>query len=359
MVKFFKINLKTFAKPPGTLIHVDEDHETTQELEELKIKIVNYNEERFEEKDLEDLQLKKLDLDKSLVTWVKIDGKFDPNNLMNIGVQFDLHPLLLEDILDPGQRPKMDDYGNYFSINLKMIDFNPEKKEVSIEPVSIILGENYVLSFQEKQNELFNTILTRIRTSKGRIRKRGGDYLAYALMDIIVDNYFFILENFAEKIEDLETELVMKPTRETLQEIHTLKRDLIILRKSIWPLREVLSSLQRRESQLIKDETIFFLRDIYDHTIQIIDTVESFRDMVSGMLDIYLSSISNRMNEIMKVLTIVATIFIPLTFIVGLYGMNFHFMPELGWIWGYPIIIIIMLIVSLVMVIYFKRKNWL
>lgn len=223
----------------------------------------------------------------------------------------------------------------------------------------MILGSDFVISFQEREGDVFNPIRERIRSGKGRIRKMGADYLAYALVDAIVDNYFIILEKLGEKIEDIEEELVTDPSPETLQAIHNLKREMIFLRKSVWPLREVVSGMERGESALLKETTGVYLRDVYDHTIQVIDTIETFRDMLSGMLDIYLSSVSNRMNEVMKVLTIIATIFIPLTFIAGIYGMNFQYIPELGWRWGYFAVLFVMVIIGIGMVTHFRKKKWL
>jgi magnesium transporter len=234
-----------------------------------------------------------------------------------------------------------------------------EKDEVVSEQVSIILGPNFVISFQEKPGDVFDPLRERLRNAKGRVRKMGADYLTYVLVDMIVDNYFAILENFGERIEYIEDELIDKPSPDKLQVIHTLKRELIFLRKSVWPLRELISGLERSESPLIADTTPIYLRDVYDHTIQVIDTMESHRDMVSGMLDTYLSSVSNRMNEVMKVLTIIATIFIPITFVAGIYGMNFVNMPELAWPWGYFGALGVMGCIGATMVIYFKRKGWL
>jgi magnesium transporter len=276
-----------------------------------------------------------------------------------IGTHFGIHPLIMEDILHTGQRPKGEDLGDYLFIVLKMIYHDEEKDEVIGEQLSLILGPNYVISFQEREGDVFNPIRERIRNAKGRIRKAGADYLAYVLVDAIVDHYFAILEELGGTIESLEEELVTNPRPETLQTIHTLKRELIFLRKSVWPLREVISGLEREESPLITEPTGIYLRDVYDHTIQVIDTIETYRDMVSGMLDIYLSSLSNRMNEVMKVLTMIATIFIPLTFIAGIYGMNFKFMPELEWHWGYPMALVVMLLIVGSMFIYFRRKKWL
>jgi magnesium transporter len=247
----------------------------------------------------------------------------------------------------------------YLFVILKMLFYDKETREIKPEQVSLILGSNFVITFQEREGDVFNPVRDRIRRGKGRIRKMNADYLAYALIDTIVDHYFVVLEKLGELVEELEEELVANPTTETLQAIHTVKIELIFLRRSVWPLREAVSSLERGESILIHESTNLYLRDVYDHTIQVIDTIETFRDMVSGMLDVYLSSVSNKMNEVMKVLTIIATIFIPLTFIAGIYGMNFKYIPELEWHWGYAAALIFMGLIALVMVMYFKNKKWL
>jgi magnesium transporter len=233
-----------------------------------------------------------------------------------------------------------------------------EKLLVQSEQVSIVVGHKFVLSFQESVGDVFEPIRDRLRNSKGRIRKMGSDYLAYALLDAVVDGYFSVLETIGDTIESMEERLAKDPTEAILRQIHSLKREMIFLRKSIWPLRELISSLQRSESTLISQSTDVFLRDVYDHTIQVIDTVESFRDIVSGMLDLYLSSISNKMNAVMKVLTIIATIFIPLTFVAGIYGMNFKYMPELEWRWSYAVVWLVMIVIAAGMIIYFRRKKW-
>jgi magnesium transporter len=266
---------------------------------------------------------------------------------------------VLEDILNTDARPKTEDYGAYLFIIVKVLSFDEMTNGILKEQVSIVLGRNFVLSFQERGGDVFDIIRDRIRTGKGRVRKMQADYLAYVLMDAIVDNYFVVLETLGEKVEDLEEALVNKPTREAAHTLHLLKREMISLRRAIWPLREVISLLQRSESPLIRQGTGIYLRDVYDHTIQVIDTVEAQRDMLSGMLDIYLTSVSNRMSEVMKVLTIISTIFIPLTFIAGVYGMNFEFMPELKWRYGYPLIWLVMLAIGVAMLIQFKRRKWL
>ncbi|MBN3038123.1 MAG: magnesium/cobalt transporter CorA [Candidatus Omnitrophica bacterium] len=360
MPKFIKNISKTISYPPGTIISVGEE-----KAQKAKLSIIDYSAEQFEEKNIQDPQVCLSFRDKPTVTWLNIDGINDVETLEAIGKCFDLHPLTLEDIANTGQRPKYEDFGEYLFVVLKMLYYNQNQDDIIAEQVSLIIGTNFVISFQEKEGDVFNMIRERLRSAKGRIRKMGADYLAYALIDAIVDNYFLILEKMGDEIEVMEEELVSNPMPGTLKTIHNLKQDTIFLRKSVWPLREVVNSLERGESKLIKKTTHIFLRDVYDHTIQVIDSIETFRDMVSGMLDIYLSSISNRMNEVMKVLTIIATIFIPLTFIAGIYGMNFNpeasswNMPELNWRFGYFLSLGAMLAVGLVMILYFKRKKWL
>jgi magnesium transporter len=340
--------------PPGSLVHIGE-----KKAERTKITIMDYDDETFQEKEAKSVEECFSFKETATVTWINIDGVQDGGLVGKLGSHFGVHPLILEDIMTTAQRPKMEDLGDYVYIVLRMLSCEKNKDGTFSEQVSLILGPNFVISFQESAGgDVFDPVRDRIRTGKGRLRKLGSDYLAYALVDAIVDNYFLVLEKLGERVEVLEEDLVTDPDQETLHEMHTLKREMIYVRRSVWPLREVISGLERAESPLIKQTTGIFLRDVYDHTIQVIDTVETYRDMLSGMLDIYLSSVSNRMNQVMKVLTIIATIFIPLTFIAGVYGMNFKFMPELEWRWGYFLIVGIMLAIGLTMVVFFKRKRW-
>ena len=339
--------------PPGTLIHIGERKE-----KEVRFTIIDYDESNFQEKEVKTVEESFPFKETSTVTWINLDGIHQVDVIEKIGKHFDLHPLILEDILHTEQRPKLEDFGQYMYIVMKMLYFDETETEIRAEQVSLILAPKFVISFQEMVGDAFNPVRERIRNSKGRIRKMGSDYLTYALIDAIVDNYFIILEKFGEKIDFIEEELVTAPTPTTLQTIHDLKREIIILRKSVWPLREVINNLERGESQLIQKSTGIYLKDVYDHTIQVIDTIETYKEMLSGMLDIYLSSVSNKMNEVMKVLTIIATVFIPLTFIAGVYGMNFEYMPELGWKWSYPLVWLIMISMGIVMFFYFKRKKW-
>ncbi len=345
---------KKAGLPPGTPIHVGQER-----TEAVKVWTVGYDEQGFREKGPEVFQGCLSFDDPPAVTWIHVDGIHHVETLQAIGECIGLHPLILEDILNTEQRPKADEFDDALYVVLKLIDYDTESDEIVAEQISLILGPHSVVSFQEKEGPVFDPVRERIRNGKGRIRKMGADYLAYSLLDIVVDRYFIVLEKVGERIELLEEKLVLDPTPETLHVIHRLKTDMIFLRKSIWPLREVIARLERGEAPLIRESTGIYLRDVYDHTIQVIDTIETFRDMISGMLDIYLSSISNRMNAIMKVLTIIATTFIPLTFIAGVYGMNFKYMPELESRWGYPIVLLVMATIGIFMLVYYSRKKWL
>ena len=340
--------------PPGSLVYRGE-----KPAGPVKITLLDYDASHLEEREIRQVEECFQFKDEPPVTWVNVDGLHEADIIEKIGRHFDVHPLSLEDIMHTEQRPKMEDFDDYIFIIFKMFYHDAAADHLKTEQVSLLLGPTWVISFQEEEGDVFEPIRQRIRNAKGRIRKMGADYLAYALMDAVVDNYFLVLEKIGERVEDIEEEVVSDPDPETLQHIHRLKRELILLRKSVWPLREVIGGMERAETDLIDQKTGIYLRDVYDHTIQIIDTIETFRDMVSGMLDIYLSSVSNRMNEVMKVLTVIATIFIPLTFIAGVYGMNFAHMPELDWRWSYPLVWLTMTVIAVAMLIYFRRKEWL
>ena len=341
--------------PPGTLVHIGESRS-----EDVLVTIIDYDEAHFTEETVKAIDECFAFKDSPSVTWINVDGLHQEKVLEQLGECYGLHPLMLEDILNTEQRPKTEDFREYLYIVLKMIYHDAKSGVINTEQISLILGRNFVISFQEGlEGDVFNSVREHLKNSMNRIRKMGTDYLVYSLLDAVVDNYFVILEKLGENIESIEDELVTNPRPSTLQTIHSLKRDLIFLRKSVWPLREVVNSLIRGESPLINSATLLYLRDVYDHTIQVIDTLETFRDMVSGMLDIYLSSVSNRLNAVMKVLTIIATIFMPLTFIAGVYGMNFKYMPELEWHWGYHAIMALMLVISLLMLWFFRKKKWL
>ena len=355
MSRRLKIRSTKAGLPPGSLVHIGEKlSETT------KITLIDYNGDYLAEKNIQNMDELLAVKDKPTVSWIHIDGIHDTRVLEQLGAVFGLHPLILEDILNTDQRPKMEDLGDYIFIVLKRFcNICDQNNDITSEQISVILGPNYVISLQEKEEDILNPIRDRIRTGKGRIRKAGADYLAYSIIDIILDSYFSILETLGEKIELEEEALLSNPAGRTLQAIQHLKRDMIFLRKSVWPLRETISALERSESPLIQESTGIYLKDIYDHAIQVLDTVETYRDMLSGMIDIYLSSLSNRMNQVMKVLTIIATIFMPMTFLAGVYGMNFKHFPELEWRWSYPLFWTVNLAIAVVMLILFKRKKWL
>jgi magnesium transporter len=354
MFRLTKRGSKKVGLSPGTLIHVGE-----KKTEQVRLRVIDYDVEHLEERELATLDEFIPYKDKPSVTWLNMDGLHDVDVIQDLGKMINVHPLVLEDIVTTDQRPKMENFEGYIFIISKMLSYDDEEDQLKIEQFSLVLSANCIISFQEQVGDVFDPIRERLRKGKGHIRRMGADYLMYALLDAVVDHYFIVLEKLGDKIESLEEELITDPNPETLQTIHHLKRELLFLRKSVWPLRETISALERGESELIHEKTLVFLRDVYDHTIQVIDTTETFRDMVSGMLEVYLSSISNKMNEVMKVLTIIATIFIPITFIAGIYGMNFQFMPELKWHWGYPLVWVIVVAIAVIMLSYFRRKKWL
>jgi magnesium transporter len=352
-MKLVRKHSKRVGLPPGSLVHVGD-----RKIEHPNITLFDYSPERREEKTLDDVEESFPFKETPSVTWVNVDGIHQIDLLEKLGAGFGLHPLVLEDILDTEHRPKFEDYDEYLFTVFKMLSFDDQTGDIQAEQISIILGPSFVLSFQERVGDVFEGVRARIRNGKGKIRSMGADYLTYALIDSIVDSYFFILEKIGDRIELLEEELIRDPTPKTLQTIHRFKRQMILLRRSVWPLREIIKDMQTEGSPLIGETTAIFLRDVYDHTIQVVETVETFRDIIAGMIDIYLSNMSNRMNEVMKVLTIIATIFIPLTFIAGVYGMNFKYMPELEWRWGYPAAWLLMLAIFAGMMLYFKKKKW-
>jgi magnesium transporter len=339
--------------PPGTLVHVGE-----KKLEKVRITVMDFDGESIRERVVDGVEECFQYRDKPTTTWINVDGVHDVGIVEKLGACYGIHPIVLEDIVNTVQRPKMLDFGDYIFISLKMLYFGEDKDRVKVEQVSLVLGANFVISFQEDIGDVFDSVRDRIRKGTGKIRRAGADYLAYSLIDSIVDGYFGIFEWLGERIEEVQERLVLEPTAGNLQSIHHLKSEVIELRKAVWPLREVVVNLERVESPLIRKDTLIFLRNVYGHTVEIIETIESFRDLIAGMIDIYLSSLSMKLNEVMKVLTIIATIFIPLTFIVGIYGMNFRYMPELGWRFGYPLIMLVVLAVGLSMLVYFRRKKW-
>lgn len=338
--------------PPGSLLHVGNTYTHSAE-----VRMVCYDSESLQEKIVRKVEELTSQRAEAAVSWISISGIHETGLIEKVGNAFRIHPLVLEDILNTDQRPKLEDYGDYLYIVLKAFR-GLTADELESEQISLIIGVDYVITFQETDQDLFKPIRDRINNGKGKIRKEGADYLANALIDVVVDNYYVVLEQLGERLEDLEEGLVADPSRNALKELHVLKREMIYFRKALWPLREVVGVFSRSDSELIQQTTLVYIRDVYDHVIQAIDTLETYRDIVSGMLDIYLSSVSNRMNQIMKVLTIISTIFIPLTFITGLYGMNFKYMPELECEWGYPAVLVLMLSLVLGMLLFFRRQKW-
>ena len=340
--------------PPGSLVHIGETP-----AEAVSIELIGYSLETVEEQRFQSVDDCLLHLERPGITWVNVEGVHNVEIIRHLGERFSLHPLILEDIVNTVQRPKIEDFDDYLFIVLRMLrptgggDFTSEQ-------LSIILGSGYLFSFQEGiQGDVFDTVRERIRGGKGKIRGMGADYLAYALIDAIVDSYFSVLEDLGERIVNLEEALALTPEKSALIEINDIKKEIIFLRKAVWPLREAVSFLERGDSRLLSPASRLYFPDVYDHTVQVIDTVETYRDLLSGMLDLYLSSISNRINEVMKFLTVIGTIFMPLTFLVGVYGMNFRHMPELEWHNGYFILWGAMIVLSIAMIVYFRRKRWL
>jgi len=341
--------------PPGTPVHIGQRKPGAP-----RLSLLHYDSELLVEEEVTDILLCKTWLTQPGVTWINVEGVHQIDLLEQIGAAFGLHPLVLEDIANTGQRPKAEDYGGYLYIVLRMLSLHATTQEVVGEQVSLILGPNFVISFQEGiAGDVFDPIRGRLRTAKGRARREGADYLVYSLIDAIVDGYFVLLEKLGESIEELDERMLTNRAREVARTIHLLKREMIWLRKAVWPLREMINTLQRAESPLIRPSTGVYLKDVYDHTIEVIDTVETYRDVLSGMLENNLSLLTTRLNEVMKVLTVISTIFIPLTFIVGVYGMNFRYMPELAWRWGYPLVMLGMAMIAVALYFYFRRKKWL
>jgi magnesium transporter len=340
--------------PPGTLLPTGEPR-----VERTTLTLLEYNAQRVEERVLPDAEACRALTDASAVHWLNIEGLHDTDVIQRVGDIFGLHPLVLEDIVTSGQRPRMEDYGDYVFIVVKMLYRNDTDRQIVTEQLSIILGPFGVLTFQEVPGDVFDPIRERIRAAKGRVRGAGPDYLAYRLLDAVIDNYFIILEDVNDRVESIQDRVADKPEHAIIHDIHQLKRDMIFLRKSLWPVREVVGGLQKCDSALVAPSTEIFLRDAYEHTIQVIDMIETMRDTLASALDIYLSSMSNHMNEIMRVLTVMSTFFIPLTFIVGIYGMNFKHMPELEWRLGYAGVWAVMLATTIGLLVFFRRKKWL
>ena len=344
---------KKSGMAPGTMVHVGE-----RKTEQVTISCISYNKDVVFEQD--NIQFEKIPeyIKSDCVNWLNIDGLHEISVIQEIGRLYDIHPLVLEDIVNTGQRPKYEDYESYLFIVLKMLSYDRDSHSIKSEQVSVILINNLVITFQEQSGDVFDSIRIRIRNDKGRIRKLNADYMAYSLLDAIVDSYYSILETEADLIEKLEDQVFVDPQPDVVHKIHTIKGDLHVLRKANWASREMLGSLVKNETGFFSDTTMPYMLDVFDHSNGVADSVDTFREMLSSLLDLYLSSVSHKMNSVMKVLTIIATIFIPLTFIAGIYGMNFDYMPECDWKWGYPTVLAVMGGLGFVMLMLFKRNRW-
>lgn len=345
--------VKKVGQPPGTAVY------TGKKTTETQLTVVEYSPHDFHEITGKTLAECLTDQKENVITWVNVVGLSDVALIQELAERYHLHPLTVEDILNVEQRPKVEEFDGYEFLTLKILAWDPKKNTFTAEQFSIAFGKKFILTFQESPTTIFHTIYERLRSSSvQRLRQQGSDYLVYRLLDCAVDYYFVVLEAIGDLIETAEERIIASPNPQTMRVLYRLKRQMLSLRKIIWPMRELISHLLQTEEVAVTPFTRVYMRDLYDHIVQAIDTVETFRDMLSSMLDMYLSSLTNRMNEIMKTLTIIATIFIPITFVASLYGMNFVYMPELHWHWGYFTVLGVMGLVVVVMLIYFRRKKW-
>ncbi len=343
---------KSVNQVPGTMTYVG-----NKEAIETKLDVIDYNAENYERFSSTTPEDAFKFVDEESITWFNIDGLSNVEEIEKLGDYYELHPLVMEDIVNTGQRPKIEEYQDYLFIVAKMLYY--KNGEIENEHISMIVGKNYVLTFQESDGDVFDPIRERIETAKGRIRSRGADYLMFALLDSIIDNYFLVIDDMSDRIESLEESLfTSRPSDDITYDIQDLKRNILRIRRAVFPLREVISRLEKMDSDLIDLHTGNFIRDLYDHIIQISENIDIYREMIWGLMDMYMTTISNKMNEVMKVLTIMASIFIPLTFIAGIYGMNFEYIPELQWKYSYFVLWGVMIVVFLLMLYYFKRKKW-
>jgi magnesium transporter len=349
-------NKRTSSKaglPPGALVHIGKHSDA-----KTSIDVIEYDPDHFTEKDLKNTEECFPYKDSNKVAWINVNGLNDVNAIGSIGEHFNLHPLLVEDILNTNHRPKLEEFDDCIFVTLKMLGITKNSDSIISEQVSFVLGNNWILSFQEIKGDIFDTIRERIRESKGNVRFKNVDYLLYRLIDTVVDNYFFVTEHISEQIENLEEKVLKISETQTLTEIQNLKKEIIGLRKVINPLRDSVGALHN-DTGLIQQDTKRYFRDVYEHIIHLNESLDSQRDLLASLMDLYLSGVSNKMNKVMQLLTIISTIFIPLTFIAGVYGMNFSYMPELEWKYSYFVVWILMIILFIVMIIYFRRKKWL
>lgn len=346
-------NTKTVNQVPGTMTYVGHKDAT-----ETKLDVIDYNTENYERFSSTTTEDAFKFVDEDSITWFNIDGLSNVKEIEKLGEHYELHPLVMEDIVNTGQRPKVEEYEDYLFIVAKMLYY--KNGNIENEHISMIVGKNYLLTFQESDGDVFDPVRERLETGKGRIRGRSTDYLMFALLDSIIDNYFLVIDDISDRIEEMEASLfINKPNDNVTQEIQDLKQTILRIRRSVFPLREVVSRLEKMDTRLIENSTINYIRDLHDHIIQISEHIDIYREMIWGLMDLYMTTISNKMNEVMKVLTIMASIFIPLTFIAGIYGMNFEYMPELQWEYSYFVLWGVMIIIFFLMIYYFKRKKWL
>jgi magnesium transporter len=353
VTSLFRSSPKEIGLPPGSLIHVGE-----QKLERSILSYISYSPDQI-------LIRADVPLDECIalktaeeVSWINLDGLHDVTQVEALGGAFDLHPLAQEDILNSGHPPKFEEYDECSLFIGKMLFFDEQSSQVLVEQISLVLTEKQVLSFQERPGDVFDGVRKRLKRKGARIHQLGADYLAYALIDSIIDSYFHILEKIGDRLDQLENEMIRQPTQELLHQVHQMKGQLVFLRKTLRAMCEAVKNLLNSDSELIDESTDPFLRDLYGHTINALDTLESYRETALGLVELYMSTVSQRMNEVMQILTITASIFIPLTFIAGIYGMNFEMMPELKWPYGYPAVMGLMLLCAVAMLVIFKRKRW-
>ena len=353
MLSELKKRARKTGMSPGTVVFAGE-----RRTERPRVTVTDFDHAKLTELELADPELCSAYRASKSVSWIGVEGLHDVSLLETLGAIFSIHPLVLEDIAHPSQRAKLEVYDDYLFIVVRAINPAVEGQPPEEEQVSLIVGQNYLLTFQERASPIFNAVRQRIQTNRGRVRRMGVDYLAYALLDAVVDQYFVVLEDMGEELEDLEDRLLEDPGPRRLEELHDLRKDVMTIRRATWPIRDMLNIVLRDESDLFDSATLPFLRDLQDHTLHVMDIVEEFRELLAGLMEVYLTSSSARTNEVMKVLTVIASIFIPLTFLTGIYGMNFEYMPELHSRWGYPLLWVAMGVITLVQLFFMWRKRW-
>jgi magnesium transporter len=354
MARFLKKNKVTLHRTPGSVIFVG-----SRKVDQARVTVMDYDRGDLREQELKNVAEGERFRKTESATWINVDGVHDTELIMKIGNGFDLHPLILEDIVNTGQRPKMEEYDDYLFLVVKMLRFDQDQERIVGEQLSMVLGKTFLLTFQEQPGDTFEPVRERIRRQKGRIRGSGIDYLAYALLDTVVDNYISLIERLGEKIEELEEDVLFAPSQAILEKITRYKREMNYIRKSVRPFRELILQLNSLDSDLISDKTAPFLRDMQGLALQSVEIIDTYREMLMDYLNIYNTGISNKLNEIMKVLTIFSAIFIPLTFIAGIYGTNFDYLPELHYRYSYFIFWAVLLVVAAVMIRFFKKRDWL